>query len=222
MRHAKIDLLFCIPSGRKAHTTPIQTDIMTFDQSELTASVIQRSWRRYRIRRQLQAYQVLDNRWAALTIQDAWWRSRGCTWRLEHKNHVTYQPLWQAAWTIQQAWWRSREYAWRSPQRMMNHQLRRACHNAAYTIQDTWWSHRYTPQEQAAWNAYISRDCAKKKLQEGKRSERGIRCTAADTSYWADESSHWDDEAEDPLYGEQHWLRYVGGHFRDPEDTIYD
>ena len=186
---------------------------MTSDHASLTrrtpSVIIQRCWRGHCCRRDVQwcKEQLLWS--AAVTIQDAWWRSKDFTWRLEHKNHVTYKPLWDAAWTIQQAWWACRGCTWRLPS--TSRALYQTHHNAAYTIQDAWWQRRYSAQEWAEWDAART-------IQRWFLFSRQMEADAL--AKWDEYLEHLEsDEDEGPLYGELHYDRYVGGR-RHPEDDV--
>lgn len=186
---------------------------MANDRSGLPASVIQRCWRAYRWRyhKSFQAAQQHREE-AAWKIQQRWWRKRGYTWRLEHRNYVTYQPLWEAAWTIQQAWWHKRGYTWRL--HGTTPALFHAEHDAAWTIQNAWWQSRgYSKEEQQRWDAALT-------IQDWWHWCLGFGACGAGYEHlrnW-DPGPIGDGDEDDPLWGDIHYMRHVGGHHREEDD----
>ena len=180
---------------------------MANDRSGLPASVIQRCWRayRWRFRKSFQRYREE----AAWKIQQGWWRSRGYAWRLEHKNYETYQPLWDAAWTIQQAWWSKRGYTWRL--HGTTPALLYAEHEAAWTIQNAWWRSRgYSNEELRCWNAALE-------IQDWWRWVLGFGACGAGYEHLRNWDPTTSDDEDSPLYGDIHYMRYVGGHHREED-----
>ena len=178
---------------------------MTSDRSGQPASVIQRAWRRYRCHFCLSFHhQQLIREESAWKIQQRWWRKRGYTWRLEHRNYVTYAPLWEAAWKIQQAWWTSRE------------SLFYAEHDAAWTIQNAWWQCQgYSREEAERWIAALA-------IQDWWRWCLGFGACGAGYEHLRNwDPTSGDDDEDSPLYGDIHYMRYVGGHHRE-EDGHFD